>query len=312
MTIDISQFTRTLTKRSGEEESVRAALFVSFYSPRPLSALAPLGAEALRDYLATIPPGVLKSALVGDQIGPLTSQRAARDMRRLERPPSNSDFDQLYYSSSETGPPGDFGVTFLLEDLDDPLAHAATALLRFEFPWNFAEGATAENFLAVVCRLAAKIPFSVATAGFAFSHWHFDQYARDQVYSMLPRYIGFDHSAERPREHMRGRTPAATWLTLVDAPITAALGGESEMARLAPGAEVRRLPSGLLIRAAEFPPVGDVNRGATDLGEIPGVARWLKPLRVSVPFLGGSAVELDVGSWFSRFDELDNGPWNNR
>jgi hypothetical protein len=184
--------------------------------------------------------------------------------------------------------------------------------MRFDFPWNWAEEDRAEQFIDIVARLAAKVPFAAGTAGFGFSHWHFDRFARDQVYAMLPRYVGFDHSSEVPTKHMRNRTPAAHWLVLLDDVMMSELGGEATLAVQVPNATATKLVNGWLIRTAKWPPVGDINRRATDLGTIPALAHWLKPKRVEFPPLTGDATELDAPAWLARFDSLENGPWENR
>ena len=312
MTLDLSPLSKSLTKKSGEEESVRPALVLSLYSDRPVTQLAPFVAEAVREYLAAIPPGVLRSGLVGDNVGPLSTQRVARDLKRLEQPPKGTDYIQIYYSSSETGPPGDFGITCLLVNLDGPRGGKKTGSVRFDFPWDWAEGDRAEHFVDLVTRIAAKVPFTAGTAGFGFSHWHFDRFARDQVYAMLPRYLGFDHSSEVPTDHMRDRTPAAHWLVLLAESMMSALGGDASFTQQVPNAQLTKLANGYLIRTAKHPPVGDINRGAGDLGSIPALANWLKPKRVEFPPIRGNAVELDVPTWLARHDTLENGAWENR
>jgi hypothetical protein len=313
MTVDLTPLRKTLVKKTGEEESVRPALLLSMYSDRPVAALSPAAASALRAYLDLIPNGALRSCANEQNIGPLTPRRISRDLKHLDNPAKNEEYNQLYYSSSENGPPGDYGISFLLDDFEGPVGMAKTNLLKFEFPWNDAEGDRLDGFIQRISKiLSLDCGISAATVGFGFSHLHSDRFAFDQVLAMLPRYLGFDHSAELPAEHMRGRTPVPSWITFLNEEIMAGLGGEAALRQHAPRAELSPVGKGFLIRAAKYPPVGDGNRGAEDLGELPGVARFLKPKRVYIPFLRGRTVELDVTRWCERLDSLENRPWENR
>ncbi len=93
------------------------------------------------------------------------------------------------------------------------------------------------------------------------------------------------------------------------------LGGASALAEHAPEAQVVDLPQGVCIRASKYPPVGDVNYHAPDIGALPGVARFLKPKRIFIPataMRGREGRELDVKAWLARFDDRDNLSWEDR
>ena len=310
MRLDVSKLRQTLTKRGVEEESVRPVIMLSLYSEVSLHELGPSAATALRKYLEIIPKNVLRSAqLDSGDAGKLTSRRVARDLKHLDSPPRDEDILGVLYSSAELGPPGDFGVNFIIEDLTDPDFEDSSNLLRFEFPASAVD--SHEQTIELVLRLAECIPFSVGTCGYGLSHWHGDRFAVDQVYRLLPRYLGLDHSSKTPRERIKGHTPSPSWLTFIHADLLNELGGDQALANHAPDAKVSLLENGSMIRASKFPPVGDVNRGAADIGALPGVARFLKPKRTRIPFLRGAKVELDVQAWLSRFDDRDNQAWNN-
>ena len=312
MTLDLSPLRRKLTKKAGEEDSVWPALLLTLYSPLPLRELSPPVAKCVRAYLDLIPNGALRSGLIGDWIKALGSNRIARDLRRLEHPAKNVTIEGLYYFSGANGPPCDYSVTVELWEVDDPEEDQTVSMVRFEFPWHAAEGDAAEIWISQAVTLANLIPFSAGTGGFGFSHWQQDRFARDQVYAMLPHYVGFEHSAWTPSKFMRGKATTANWLTFVDNALLERLGGAQRLHELAPEATVQTIERGAVVRAAHWPVVGDVNRGAPDLGSVPGVARWLEPARVTFPFLRGGAVEVDVPAWLHRFDPFTNGPWDNR
>ncbi|HEY3496080.1 MAG TPA: hypothetical protein VGK73_15385, partial [Polyangiaceae bacterium] len=101
MSLDLNPLRKTRVIRGQEHESVRPCLSLVLYTGQPLSKLGPAGAAALRIYLEAIPKDALKSCEMGDDTGPLTSRRIARDIKRLEKPAKNDDFFALVYSSSE-------------------------------------------------------------------------------------------------------------------------------------------------------------------------------------------------------------------
>jgi hypothetical protein len=311
MNVDLASLGRTLSKRGKEEESVRPSLLLVLFSELSLVELAPHAAAALREYTADLEKNALRSALIGSEVGVLTAQRLSRDLKRMDKPRPGDDYIKLRYSSSANGHPGDYGVTFLIDDMTDPLFADESNLLQFEFPWQSAEK-DPEAFFERVVRIAAKVPLSVGTCGFGFSHWHEDKYAVDQVYTLLPRYIGFDHSSETPRTYIRDCTPTPSWLTFVKQSLFDELGGAETLARRASAVTTRKVEGFQVLRSSRLPPIGDVNRGAPDIGELPGLAEFLAPKRVVIPFLRGNDVELDVDAWLSRFDQRQRGSWENR
>ena len=121
MRLDVSKLRQTLTKRGVEEESVRPVIMLSLYSEVSLHELGPSAAAALREYLEIIPKDILRSAqLDSGDAGKLSSRRIARDLKHLGNPPRDEEILGVLYSSAELGPPGDFGVNFIIEDLTDP------------------------------------------------------------------------------------------------------------------------------------------------------------------------------------------------
>jgi hypothetical protein len=100
-------------------------------------------------------------------------------------------------------------------------------------------------------------------------------------------------------------------LNLLDGNLVEALGGEENLLSKLEGCEVKRLESGMLISAAKFPPVVDVNRGGLDIGRLPTVARVLKPIRFDEGLFAGLQ-DADSGqAWLERFDNLASRDWDN-
>jgi hypothetical protein len=313
MTLDLSVLKRQLRKKGKEESSVWPSLTLTLYSNAALAELSPFAAILLRRYVEAIPKDVLRSALIREDFGPLTHQRFKRDIRRLEAPLKKDEGGRLIYSSSEFGPPGDYGCYFRILDLTDKelVGPLETNVMRFEFPWGLAEGSEIERVVSLFNMLAESVPFACGTAGFGFSYWREDRFAGDQVRAMLARYIAFDHS-DVGANNLRERTPSPAWITFLSTDLVEKLGDISRVHQDCPNLQIYRLTHGLSLRAALRPPVGDINRGAEDIGCLPSVARWLKPLRFRASSFPGSQVEIDVPAWLQRFDLLENKPWRNR
>jgi hypothetical protein len=313
MTLDLSPLKRRLRKKSGEEDSVWPSLTLTLYSDQPLAKLGPHAVALLRTYMQAIPENALRSALIRDDIGLLTAQRLARDLKRFEKPLKSDDGGRIVYSSSDSGQPGDYGCYFQLLDLTDEelVGPFETNVMRLEFPWALAEGNGLEEAVELLTTLSNCAPIVCGTAAFGFSYWRGDRFAADQVRAMLPRYIGFDHS-DVGANNMRGRTPCASWLTFLSGELVEKLGGTRSIEESGPSGTLHATKWGIRVRTALRPPVGDVNRGAEDIGISPAVARWLKPLRFRASAFNGSQIEMDVAAWLGRFDSLQDRPWNNR
>jgi hypothetical protein len=112
------------------------------------------------------------------------------------------------------------------------------------------------------------------------------------------------------RDQLRDHIFTAHWLNYLNDNLAEKIGGYKAIAKVLEGARVKKLPAGVLIRGAELPPVGDVNRGAADLGCLPDVARALKPLRAEISAFGDP--HFDAGQWLGRLDDLPSRPWSNR
>lgn len=313
MNLDLSTLQRRLLKRSGEEDSVWPCLALTVYSDVPFPQIGKAAATALCKYLDGLAPNTLRTCLVEDEVRPLTSQRLARGLKRLESPPKGDDGGRFVYSSSLQGSPADHSIYFALLDLtdEDLVGPFESNVLRFEWPWSSAEGARVETFVDLVASIVELLPASTATAGFGFSYWHADRFAADQVQAMLGRYLGFDHSDVNCNS-MRGYAPAVNWLTYLSKPILDQLNTRKSLLQVFPPQASRSLGTGQLFRAARRPPVGDSNNNAADIGFLPTLARWTEPQRFTVDSFTGSQRMLDTAAWLQRLDRRADGAWENR
>ncbi len=310
MSIDLSGLNQTRIVRGKDEHSVAPCIAIMLYSPLTLPDLAPALGEALERFLAAIPPDTLRSCWAGESMKKLTPQRIKRDLKTLGNMPKSMEQFYLQYSQGENGAPGTHGVLILADRFEEEHV-TRTNLLRLEFPPDGAEGDRLDTLLTFVKDVAAHFPYSVGSVGFGFSYHIFDRFARKQINAMLPRYLAFDASSIYPRLFMRGRTPTAAWINLLDAPTLQQLGGREALERAVPAAEVAQVGNGVMVRAARRPPVGDVNRRAPDIGLLPALARFMKPTRFRMPSLRW-ADETEVDRWLERFDTLTSTSWNNR
>src|SRR6185437_3479782 len=108
---------------------------------------------------------------------------------------------------------------------------------------------------------------------------------------------------------MRNATPDAHWITILSDDLLRVLGGREALVRVMTDSDVRELPRSVFIRAAAKPPLGDVNRGATDIGRLPDLARFMQQNRVRIPHMFNDS--FDPERWLARFDDRKVYPWDN-
>lgn len=300
----------TLVRQGVEELSVLPVLLLTVYSKDTLKDLAPATNEAIAYFVSQVPHASLISVQKSNgDFGRLTANKVRRDAKLMASPPEGEEFLGLTYSSREDGPPNEFGVKLIAHNLAQTGFEDFTNLLRFELPIMHKE--RVDSIVELATRITEFIPNSMGTFGVGLSHLRGDRFAGAQVFQMLPRYIGLEHSSDKPRDWMRNKTPAPNWITFVEKEIFEELGGTAKLRDAAPTVIPVETAVGFVLRASSLPPLGDINRHAGDIGELPGVARFLKPRRTKIPFLRAGRVEVDVDAWLSRFDELENRPWNN-
>jgi hypothetical protein len=321
---DLEKLSRTLSYDGQQVVILRPGIALVFYSRADFATLMDATAEVLQVYLDFVPPGAIVSTYEpppdDDEYTPgrwvaFDSTERRKLVSELRARPSAQDNESYSFVLSATpdGQAGNYGVSFVgmnfavKENYDD-----MTSILRLEFPWNLLDTVPVASLIDLFERTAMLFPFCSGHAGMSFIHpISFVQEARDEIHKLLPRFLGFDSAHNSARLKMRGKTPPAHWLNLLNSPLVKALGGEEKLRSALERCEVTRLGSGLLIRAARFPPVVDVNRGGLDIGRLPTVARVLKPIRLDEGLFAGLQ---DAGSgqaWLERFDNLASRDWDN-
>ncbi|MFH0925846.1 MAG: type VI immunity family protein [bacterium] len=116
------------------------------------------------------------------------------------------------------------------------------------------------------------------------------------------RYFGFDPSYDDSADDMKGHTFSAHWINLLNNELIEAVGGIDAIENVLPNADIRKLNNGVFIRGAKLPPIGDINRGANDIGCLPDVARLLQPTRIELSGFGSP--DFDPMPWLARYDEM--------
>lgn len=292
----------------------RPGLSLTLYSDESLHALAPAICSLLIAYLNQVGDDVLQTCFNDEgQARPLSSAILNRDKKRLLSVAESTKAIILEYGSDPEGWVGEYGFSFYGADFSHYLYDEERAnYLRLDFPFDFLERSGLDAFLDFVGLALAMAPIHFANAGFTFQRSSATSNdATRAVNRLLPRYAGFDPGFKNAMDYMRGHAFMAHWLTFLGPGLVASVGGSSQIEIAVQGAEVRTVGGGLLIRAACYPPLGDVNQGALDMGLIPAVSRLLEPVRAGIEAFGEPTTKFDGAAWIKRLDGLATQPWDN-
>jgi len=210
---------------------------------------------------------------------------------------------------------GDVGThAFFVESskLDDENMEEETNLVRLEFPADAAETLGVDKLIGFIEKIATVIPHQTGNAGYAFKRSMMDEDETGKaVLKLLPRYAGFDPSFSAARLDMKNHTFTAHWLNFLDEGMAKPLGGFEGVKKALPKAEVKKLGKGVVIRGALMPPIGDMNRKAKDIGQLPEVARLLAPSRIEMDEFDEDAEVFDAMKWLARLDKMKALDWKN-
>lgn len=288
---------------------LRAGITASYYMTAPMQTLGSAMAEVIRQYIRFAGEGALTHfAAENGTFKPLTTKRLQRDLALLEALPRQADLSWEYQSVGDGGV-GDHRIRIFAADADEDFPELA-ALVRLEFPDDAVQRYGLDRLVQFIAAVAGTLRPQSANAGWGFKRAEpFAEEAREDANALLPRYLGFDPGFDLMALTMRGHSAPAHWINFVDDELFRKCGGMEALARTESGARVEELRGLVMIRASRLPPIGDANLNAPDLGCMPGVARFLKPVRVALAGLGDD--RFDVEAWLSRFDELQSQSWDN-
>lgn len=307
--------TFAITNRNGHRPMV-PALSCFFYLTGGLHEMANELADGLERYVGFVGADVFKSSPIrSGEWKPMTKKKVARDLKYLRNFPRDHVGCPVRYEAGEGGEPGGFGVHIegYADGYMDDVFPNRMNLLRIDFPAAWLDDQDDQAFVdlfADICRLPHV---QSARAGFTFKTTPGSQSdAAQGIYERLPRYLGFSHCDFSHEYWMLGHTFTAHWLNYLDADLTKAVGGPAAMGKVLSKCELRSVKKGVVIRGAKLPPIGEVDREAQDLGQLPAIARLLEPTRFDF-----RKTYLDVGGpmfmakWMARFDDLDVRSWDN-
>lgn len=310
--LDFNQFYMRTSLSGHEHLYVRPGITLTFFLDESLIVSCKAVADLIDLFLASIQPGTLRSFLAKNgYYKPLTNQQITKDLKKLRNLPADYEGFTLSYSEGELGQVGAYAFVFIAEE-SDPISPKRSNLVRLEFPEDVLESWGETRFLQFITDAAECLPFFSGHAGLAFKRIALGASESESIRAiapLLPRYLGFDPSEHWFRWWMRGHTYTGHWINLLGTQLTEILGGVETIKTNAKQAEFKKLRNGTWLRSARFPPVGDVNRGANDIGQLPTVARLLRPARC--PSLRFAHTEFDAMAWLARFDELSSKEWDN-
>jgi hypothetical protein len=290
----------------------RPTLGLFLFSDAPWTALGAGAAEVIEAYVATIGSDTLKTRVsAAGQYRPFSERQLVRDMTVLRKPDSGQKAARLLYDSDPEGWVGSYGVSFYGLEPDPDLAEPEeTNMLHLSFSIDTVDDEP-DSLVELAARLASRFDVSYGFAGYCLRRTEGTiQSAVSQVNALLPRFLAVDPCYLPMRFSMKGRSFGAHWIDLVGPALARELGGAEAIVAGVPNAEISDLPSGgLMLRNANRPPLGDVNRLARDIGTMPDAARILKLSRSRLSGLGDA--DFDAQDWLARFDNRECEPWNN-
>ncbi len=307
---DFDRFTSVVQHDSGPFLMVRPGFSFGFYVDAELSVTCAAIASLVEFLFRSFDPAPY-SAYVGanGDIRPLTKRQVNKDLRVLRNLPVDYVGYILSYSDAPKGEASGYRIE--VTAYTNPLSCIPdqSRLIRVEMPHDLLMLWGEERFMQFAEDVVRILPFNYAHAGFCFCRSLAERRAMATISPWLERYLGFDPSEHVVREVMRRRAYSAHWLSLLGPQLGEALGGTKTLRSSLPNAEIRDLPNCTWIRAARFPPIGDVNHGAPDIGCLPDVARVLKPLQPTN--LQFAYTDHDAMRWIGRFDNYPSQPWEN-
>ena len=289
---------------SGETFVVaRTAFVMALYGDSKLNRHG----EAILDaWLQLLPPGTSiywlgKTSRQYKEVTPATLTRIRRTLADVEQAGQ-------FYALKDAG---EFSVgrSALERNLgmkDDALTpNRFYCVLPFEFPTQGGADAVAQQFQ----RIVEQLPIRHATAGYGFDLVWGREWEQDALPVMIRaarRFLALDVRDRLLEGTLLNQMKGAGWLTFLTDELLESLGGRAE-AESACGRSVDVIPisRGIILRAGEFPPIGDVNRRALDIEPLRCVNSFIMPLRAKRWLMSTlfRADTFDPNDWFSRLDK---------
>lgn len=292
----------------------RPGVSFTFYCDESLHTLSPRVAQALNVFSSWVGDNTLQTFFNSEGFArPLSASQRARDLANLQQVPDQQHAIIIEYSSDVEGWVGDFGFSYHGADFSHYLYEDNRAnYLRLDFPANAISLFGMDELLALFSEIAQILSANFANGGFTFQRSSATQGdSTRKINRFLPRFVGFDPGYKDVMDDMRGRTFTAHWVNYIGGNLIAGMGGQSHILQVLKDAECRQAGQGVFIRGCRFPPVGDINRQARDIGQIPAVSRLLQQRRADITAFGEPTGKFDGSAWMARLDSLPCQPWDN-
>jgi hypothetical protein len=302
--VDFSKLVRTLKDEGDELFLVRPGISVMLFYDTPVGELGKAIVAVVKDYLAFIAPQVPeKVSTPSGNHKRLTAKNLESTLKSVAALDPGDDFFEFHFGPDQEGG-SEYAVHFYGTSLDDKDFPNRTNLLMLEFPPDFLKTKTPGEFVEFVQGIADRKKFQSGIAGYAFQHalTVLREESIEEIAKLAMRYQGFDTSYDDVRDEIKGRVHNVSWLTLLGTAMVKKLGGVEQLRKALPKTgSLVELKYGVLLRAAELPIVGDVNRPGPDLKPLKDVARIVRPLRLETDYLG-SDDDLFAEKWLKRLD----------
>lgn len=157
------------------------------------------------------------------------------------------------------------------------------AMVHFALPPSYVDDVGPEAAIEMFRGFVDAHPFLVATAGFGFhATW-----CRESEMAGMPvniktalRYFGLNVRNRGEELYLDGRLKTAHWLTFLGDAALAKLGGKAAAHELGLEVGVIDAGTGVILRAGDEPPVGDIDRQAPDIEPMRRVNEFIRPIRI--------------------------------
>lgn len=302
--MDFQKLVGTL-KDDGEEFILyRPGISFNLFYDSPLGDIGPSVAKIIEDYIAFIAPDTIEKYLAQSDYKKLSAKVLSRHLDALKAAEEGDEFYELHL-----GPGVDPGVGYSIHLKATALAEPdiypdQTNLLTLEFPPDVLDKKGVQPFIDFLVGCANRHKFHYGIAGYAFQHsvMTLVEEAQEKIAKASLRYIGFDISYAHIRDDLKGYIHNVSWLNFFGPTLLKKLGGTAKLqGQLPDGASLTALKSGAMVRVAELPPVGDMNKKAPDIKPLRALAKLTKPLRIETDYLGSDDDDF-AERWLTRLD----------
>ncbi|MCP4114960.1 MAG: DUF3396 domain-containing protein [Desulfobacteraceae bacterium] len=247
---------------------VRDGLILAFFLKQPFHKMAPGIRHAFDAWLALIPEGNLKWAMIGANAEihkPFNSRTLKRCFDQLDpqkaRKRNISSFD---IQGKDKYNAGFCFSTVGSNDIHEDSARSATNLLEIRIPTEFFQELGPDGFIRFGLTISEFLAYDSGYASLAlnFGYESAAWEAGKLIAPLALRHPGFDINNNQYSRFVLDRScRGARWITFLGPHLTERIGGKQSLKKkIDPGAEIMQAGNGIAIRAGAEPEIGDLNR----------------------------------------------------